>query len=100
MKKASIAILTLFLAFGCHRSAPATTSNDTTVASSQQQQAALTPEELGELGAKIKQHPGDAQKLLSEKGLTGPSFEQAIRRVAESPEASKRYAAAYKKAQA
>ena len=53
---------------------------------------------LGELGAKIKKNPDDAQKLLSEKGLTTQSFEQQVRQVSQDPEASKRYAAAYKKA--
>jgi hypothetical protein len=35
---------------------------------------------------------------LSEKRLTTQSFEQQVRQVAQDPEASKKYAAAYKKA--
>jgi hypothetical protein len=101
MKKISIAIaaLTLILAFGCknqNQSNYASTNPNNSV--STQQTTNLSPEELGELGAKIKKHPNDAQKLLSEKGLTSQQFEQAVRKVAESPEDSKKYAAAYKKA--
>jgi hypothetical protein len=64
------------------------------------QAANLTPEELGELGAKIEKQPGDAEKILSEKGLNEESFEQAIRKIAEDPEASKKYAESYKRARA
>lgn len=60
----------------------------------------LTPEQLGELGARIEKTPDDAEKLLSEHGLDEKSFEKQIRKVTESPEASKRYADAYKKAKA
>ena len=58
----------------------------------------LTPEQLGEIGAKIKKQPNDAQKILSHSGLTEESFEDAIRKVSEDPQASKRYAEAYKRA--
>jgi hypothetical protein len=104
MKKTSIAIaaFALVIASGCKNqsdtttaSAPDTTSSTTAISASQ---TSLSPEDLGELGAKIKKSPGDAQKLLSEKGLTVQSFEQQVRQVAQDPEASKRYAAAYKKA--
>jgi hypothetical protein len=103
MRKTLIAIaaLTLMLAFGCknqsnNASSTPSDSNSNTV--STQQTTNLSPEELGELGAKIKKNPADAQKLLSDKGLTEQQFEQAVRKVAESPEASKRYTEAYKKA--
>jgi len=102
MKKITIAIaaLTLVLAFGCKQnqssSASSTPSDNKTV--STQQATNLSPAELGELGAKIKKNPSDAQKLLSEKGLTEEQFEQAVRKVAENPEDSKKYAEAYKKA--
>lgn len=62
--------------------------------------AALTPEELGELGAKIRKTPDRSDEILRERGLTEKSFETAIRKVTEDPEASKRYAAAYKRASA
>lgn len=98
MRKTFIALvaLTLILNFGCKNQK---TSSSTTPGNTEVSQATnLSPEELGELGAKIKKNPGDAQKLLSEKGLTEQSFEQAVRKVAENPEQSKRYAEAYKKA--
>ena len=103
MKKASLitAVLALVLAFGCKNqsatsaSTPASNSPATSVS-----QNSLSPEKLGELGAKIKKNPNDAQKILSEQGLTEQSFEQQIRQVAQDPDASKRYAAAYKKASA
>lgn len=60
----------------------------------------LTPEQLGELGAKIRATPDRSRELLSEHGLTEKTFEASIRRVTEDPDASKRYAAAYKKASA
>jgi hypothetical protein len=60
----------------------------------------MSPEQLGELGAQIKKHPKDANKLLSDHGLTEASFEKAIRQVTQDPDASKRYAAAFKKAKA
>ena len=101
MRKISIAIaaLTLVLAFGCKNqnqySSSNTPSPNNTVAS---QTTNLSPEDLGKLGAEIKKHPKDAQKLLSDKGLTEQQFEQAVRKVAENPDQSKRYAEAYKKA--
>ncbi|MGZ8781430.1 MAG: hypothetical protein ACXW31_16050, partial [Thermoanaerobaculia bacterium] len=62
--------------------------------------ANLTPEELGELGAQIRKTPDRANEILRERGLTEKTFETEIREVTEDPEASKRYAAAYKKASA
>lgn len=97
----AIATLALMLAFGCNKgSTSSATSSPSSNTEATASQANLTPEELGELGAQIKKNPADAQKLLTEKGLTEQSFEQAIRKVAENPEESKRYAAAYKKASA
>ena len=93
MKTTSIALLAIALVFGCKNNAPNTTANTPVV-----QSTTMTPEELGELGAKIKKSPNDAQKILSDRGLTQESFEQAVRKVAENPDQSKRYAAAYKKA--
>ena len=101
MKKTSIAIATLalVLAFGCKNQSTTTAAannNPTSVS----QNNNLTPEQLGELGAKIKKNPDEAKKLLTEQGLTEESFEKQIRLVAQDPDASKRYAAAYKKASA
>ena len=102
MKKISIGIATLALVlmFGCKNQNQAASydnnSGNNTVAS--QQTSNLSPEDLGKLGAEIKKHPKDAQKLLADKGLNEQQFEQAVRKVAESPADSKRYAEAYKKA--
>lgn len=101
MRKAISAVsIALFLvAFGCKKESTETSaynapsSGSTTVA-----KANLTPEELGELGAKIKKNPKEADRILADKGLNQQQFEQAVRKVAESPDDSKRYAAAYKKA--
>jgi hypothetical protein len=62
--------------------------------------ADLTPEQLGELGAQIRKEPARANEILSQKGLDQTAFEKAIRDVTENPEASKRYAEAYRKASA
>lgn len=103
MKKISIAAaaFTLVFALGC-KNQPTTSSESSSPAAttsvSSTSATNLTPEELGQLGAKIKKTPDEAQKLLSEKGLTEQSFEQQVRQVAQDPEASRKYAAAYKKA--
>jgi hypothetical protein len=87
-------ILTIALT-GC-KNQPATTS--ASQGTSATAQSNLTPEQLGELGAQIKKSPKDAEKVLSDRGLTEESFEQAVRKVAEDPAASKRYTEAYHKA--
>lgn len=100
MKKTSIAIalMTLVLALGCNQKSSTTTEN--AQPSSQQTVSAenLTPEQLGEIGAQIKKHPSDAEKILTEHGLTMASFEKAIRDVSADPAASRRYRDAYNKA--
>jgi hypothetical protein len=60
----------------------------------------MTPEQLGELGAQIRKTPDQADALLSQHGLTKESFEAQIRKITENPDASKRYAEAYRKASA
>lgn len=70
----------------------ATSANKTSVAAHD-----MTPEQLGELGAKIQKEPDQADKYLSEHGLTRDTFEAAIRKVTEDPDASKRYAEAFRK---
>lgn len=62
--------------------------------------AAMTPEQLGALGAQIRKEPDRADELLSEHGMTRDSFEQAIRDVTENPDAARRYTAAYRQASA
>ena len=97
-------LLLLALAGGCSQDA----NEKTTAATSAQPQAAaaaqtpheLTPEQLGELGAQIGKTPDRADALLSQHGLTKESFEAQIRKITENPDASKRYAEAYRKASA
>lgn len=96
------ATLSVFLLIACggrdarNAQAPATSSGASTLPAVST--AALTPEQLGELGAQMRKEPSRAQELLASRGLTEQSFEKAIREVTENPDASKRYAAAYRKA--
>ena len=94
-------VLLLALAGGCKQDQGETAS----VAANEPPQAAaaqsdLTPEQLGELGAQIGKNPDQASALLTKHGLTKESFEAKIRKITENPDASKRYAAAYRKASA
>lgn len=57
----------------------------------------LTPEQLGELGGLIKNNPDRANELLTQHNMTRESFEKAVRDVTENVDASKRYAASYRK---
>ena len=100
----SALVLALALSSACAKSNNAdnastekTSVKETTQVASEKQ---ITPEELGELGARIEKQPDQTQQLLSEKGLDEKSFEKEIRKVTENPDASKRYAEAYKKAKA
>src|SRR6476619_4863598 len=74
MKKISmvIAALALVWMFGCKNQSNNSSASSSTPNSgvSAAQASNLSPEELGELGAKIKKNPQDASKLLSDKGLT------------------------------
>ena len=95
-------VMLLALAGGCSQD-----TKDKTVAAGDQPQAAavqasqdLTPEQLGELGAQIRKDPARAEALLTQHGLTKETFEAQIRKITEDPDASKRYADAYKKASA
>ena len=100
MKNASIIIvaLSLVLGFGCkQKSSPASAAAPQQSVATEQSQSTLTPEQLGEIGAQIKKHPSDADKILSDHGLSQASFEKEIRKVASDPAASRRYRDAYKK---
>ena len=92
----SMIVLLAFLG-GCRESADktATVESSKTEATAKAQ---LTPEQLGELGAKIRKNPDRTSELLREHGLNEQSFETEIRKVTENAEASKRYTEAYKKA--
>lgn len=107
MRKAStlIVIVLLAIAGGCNQNQKSTAASNEQphAAAVQQQQASsqeLTPEQLGELGAQIRKTPDRAMELLTQHGLTQQTFEQQIRKTTENPDASKRYAAAYRKASA
>jgi hypothetical protein len=89
-------VIALFLV-ACNREQSTTATSSSSPAPSVSA-AALSPEDLGTLGAAIKKSPADAQRLLTERGLTEESFAQAIRKVSEDPAAAKRYTAAYHKA--
>jgi len=96
MKNTLLALSMLMAIAACknNTTTPATTSGNTVVTTSG---TSLTPEQLGELGASIHKHPSEGTKILSDRGLTQEQFERAIRQVSSDPEASKRYAAAYKR---
>lgn len=99
--KLAVALLTLTLMTalgGCRREANAPSSTTASVATTTAASGALTPEQLGELGAGIRKDPANADALLAKHHLTRQSFEQAIRDVTENVETARRYAEAYRKA--
>lgn len=101
MKRTLISLTVLLtLAGGCKQKETASVSSDSKAVATTEAKQTLTPEQLGELGAKIEKSPDQASVLLSEQGLTEKTFEQQIRKITEDPEASKRYASAYEKAKA
>lgn len=94
-------VLLLALAGGCNQKNNQTASVESSRTEATAKAATpLTPEQLGELGAQIRKNPDRTAELLRDHGLTEKSFEVEIRKVTEDPEASKRYAAAYKKSSA
>jgi hypothetical protein len=98
-----IALGASLIACGCSKTEQmAGTTSSTTAAPAANAPAAnasaLTPEQLGQLGALINKQPANADKLLADQGLTQATFEAAIRKVSSDPAESKRYAAAYKSA--
>jgi hypothetical protein len=99
-KKTLIATLLLVAALGCKQKASTAASStpESQQPAASAQAESMTPEQLGELGAQIKKHPSDANKILSEHGMDQASFEKQIRKVASDPAASRRYRDAYKKA--
>ena len=96
MRNAILALTLLMTIAACKNN---TTTSATTSATAPVTASApsLTPEQLGELGASIHKHPSEGTKILADRGLTQEQFERAIRQVSSDPEASKRYAAAYKR---
>ena len=100
MMKRTLITLTVLLALagGCKQQGTASVSSEPKAVATTEARHTLTPEQLGELGAKIEKSPDQAGTLLGEHGLNEKTFEQEIRRITEDPEASKRYASAYEKA--
>ncbi len=88
--------LSLILLDGCGNHEKTTSAES--VASSTASTGNTSPEDLGRIGAEIQKQPKDASKILTSHGMTEETFEAAVRKVGESPEASKRYAAAFKDA--
>lgn len=103
MKTTAIVIgaFALTMLAGCKDQTTATsttaTPTSTVSTSTSTSSTSVSPEDLGKIGAEIKRHPKDAQKILADHGLDEQSFEKAIRSVSSDPAASRRYAAAYKK---
>jgi len=93
-------IVLLALASGCNQQKDKAQAESGTAQVTAQAAVSVTPEQLGELGARIRKTPDRADQLLGEYGLNEKTFESEIRKVTEDPEASRRYAAAYKKASA
>ena len=99
-----IAAFLVMVAAGCHNQQTASNTASQPVSknapnlANTSQASALSPEDLGTLGAAIKKQPNDADKLLADKGLNEQTFAAAIRKVSENPDSAKRYTAAYKKA--
>jgi predicted transcriptional regulator len=100
MRAATIVTLVLTLTFAGACGGREKTASNSTPAPAASKSASLSPEQLGELGAQIQKNPDRAQELLTHHGLTPESFEKEIRAVTENPDASRRYAAAYRKASA
>lgn len=102
MKSLTIALTLSVMLLGgaCSEKETNTATNTPTPAeqTAEATNAKLTPEQLGELGAEIEKNPNEARELITEKGLNEQQYEQAMRKLAEDPAASKRYAEAYKKA--
>lgn len=94
--EALLLIAALFVMAGCGNHE--TKSSSASGSAAMQSSAMLTPEDLGELGGTIHKNPSDAKRLLEEHGLTDEAFAAQVRKVAEDPAASKRYAAAYNRA--
>ena len=96
----TLALAALLVAGACsndQNTSRATAETAATPAATPVANQELTPEQLGELGAEIGKNPDDVKTLLARRGLDEQKFEQAIRKISESPDASKRYAESYRK---
>jgi hypothetical protein len=88
----ALAVVLLLVPLACRKAGDtSSTGSATSSAVTQGSTTNLSPEQLGEIGAKISQTPADAKKILSSHGLTEEAFEQAVRKVSSDPDASRRY---------
>lgn len=95
--KAMIAVLiSAALLAGCRNEGTGVTADEQAVETKAAAEVNLTPEQLGEVGAQIAKNPENAKSILEARGLNEASFEKAVREVTEDPEASKKYAEAYR----
>jgi len=92
MNRIGVSLALVFSLASCSKSEQALTP-----ANAPQAAAKVSPEELGELGSRIRKDPEHAKDILSARGLSESSFESEIRKVAADPAASRRYAAAFQK---
>lgn len=99
MRHAIAFTLLLMLVVACGQKEEVATTQQPTPAPAVKS-ASLSPEEMGELGAQITKQPERANELLAHHGLTAETFEKEIRRITENPEASRKYAAAFKRTKA
>lgn len=102
MMKAAATTITLLLALtlagACNQKSESASTSPAPQPAAVTASPNLSPEQLGELGAQIKKNPDRANDLLTQHGMTQASFEKAIRDVTENPDASRRYADAYRRA--
>jgi hypothetical protein len=95
--RAIIAVLiSASLLAGCQKDGAVATADEPAAGTQAAEEVSLTPEQLGEVGAQIAKNPENAKSILEGRGLNEASFEKAVRKVTEDPEASKKYAEAYR----
>jgi PBP1b-binding outer membrane lipoprotein LpoB len=85
MMKRSLITLTVLVALAgaCQQkqTASVASSEPKAAVTTEEAKQTLTPEQLGELGAKIEKTPDQATTLLSQHGLNEKTFEQEIRKI-------------------
>lgn len=96
MKTLMAVLVSAALLAGCQNEGTPATADGPAAETKAEAEVDLTPEELGEVGAQIAKNPENAKSLLEARGLDEASFEKAVREVTEDPEASKKYAEAYR----
>ena len=92
MKRIALLLLVAAVAVGCSKKENSTVSTSSTATEA----ATTSPEDLGRLGAQLKKNPAEATRILSERGFDEQTFAEAIRKVTEDKDSSRRYAEAFK----